>query len=730
MIIGVFLLLLIPFILVSGMFFPYITGKAFFFRVVVEIMFAIWIFGALFYKDLRPAKSSILNAFGGFMVVIFLANIFGINFHTSFWSNFERMEGYITYLHLFALFIVASSVFKNKKIWDYLFKTSLAFCLIMCVHALFQFIDARNAGTNVRVASFLGNPIYLAEYVLMHIFIALLYIREAGVYMKYYYGFTIVLNGVILIMTGTRGAVIGLFFGILTTLILGSIFIKEKGDKNYRKFAIIALSVIVVLSGIFWMFRKAEFIQENSILSRFANISLTEKTAVGRFTNWGIAWDGFLERPILGYGQGNYNVIFDAKFDPVLYDQEQWFDHVHNIFLDMLVAGGLFGFVAYILLFVFAIKMLWKDERFHFVEKTVFVGMFVAYIIQNFFAFDNIVSYIYFILILSFIHSSSKQEFDIKTLPNSNKNQSLSASALVIFAIILIYSVNYKAYAANVTTIDAIGWVSPDGRGGHIVRYEDGGLAKFKEVYEYKSFASGEITQQIMNGAQVAQRFEEIDPAVRSEYITFAKMVAEEYIKKDPNNSRYYYLYGGFLANTGHLAEAEENLRIAVSLSPTKQSTRDLLAQILLNNNKLDEALRFSEETYNLEPAFDGGWQTYVIALYSVGELDKYNQLIEEARTANRLDRLDRHYRQMIGIVKENPSWHFYLADVLLRMKRFEEVRALMIGGIERFPGHKGEFLNILESLPTPPPPLPGSAPVSSTSPATLKASGPTPVSR
>lgn len=698
-IIGVFLLLIVPFIVVPGMYFPYITGKAFYFRVIVELIFSIWLCGALFYKNLRPAKSSLLYAITGFVVVSFIADLFGSNFQNSFWSNFERMEGFITLIHLFALFLVTTSVFKSKKLWDGLFKTSLVFSLILSLHALSQFADARAAGESIRVASFLGNPIYLAEFLLMHIFIAFLYIRDAGKSMKFYYGFTIIFNGIVLFMTATRGAALGLVAGIFVMIVLGSLFIREKEDRNYRKISSISLIVLCLLGGMFWLSRKADFIQESPILSRFANISITEKTAVGRLTNWGIAWEGFKEQPILGYGQSNYNLIFDAKFDPVLYDQEQWFDHVHNIFFDMLIAGGLFGFIAYVLIFVFAIRMLWKDERMHFTEKVILIGLFVAYIVQNFFAFDNIVSYMYFIFILAFINSSGKKDFDLPVLENSKQNQTVAFSVAVIVAVLLVYSVNAKAFAANVTTIAGIRWVVEDGRGGHTVEQKDAGLANMKKAFGYDSFASGEIAQQIMNGARVASTFQEIDPIVRAEYIQFAKMVAEDHIAEDPKNSRYYYLYGSFLANVGQLEEAEIYLKKAIELSPTKPSTRDLLPQVLLALSKNEEAVHYAKETYELQPAYDNAWITYLVTLNASGDLKTYNDFVQEAVGAGRLDRIEKLYSKFIAVNSDNPAWYRLLASLFIEEGRYADAKAVLSKGVENIPASKPDFDLLLKEI-------------------------------
>ena len=84
---GVFLLPIIPFIVANSMFFPFITGKNFFFRIVTEIVFGSWVILALRDLAYRPKRSWIIGSFSAFIVFMALATIFGIDPHNSFWET-------------------------------------------------------------------------------------------------------------------------------------------------------------------------------------------------------------------------------------------------------------------------------------------------------------------------------------------------------------------------------------------------------------------------------------------------------------------------------------------------------------------------------------------------------------------------------------------------------------------------------------------------------------------
>src|SRR5207249_4512837 len=101
----------------SSLYFPYITGKNFSFRILVEIMFVSWIWLAFRQPTYRPRwKSPITISLITFVVILFVADIFGESFYKSLWSNFERMEGFITFLHLLIFFFVATTVLNVEKL--------------------------------------------------------------------------------------------------------------------------------------------------------------------------------------------------------------------------------------------------------------------------------------------------------------------------------------------------------------------------------------------------------------------------------------------------------------------------------------------------------------------------------------------------------------------------------------------------------------------------------------
>jgi hypothetical protein len=110
----------------SGLYFPFISGKNFIFRLLIEIAFASWVILALhdakYRLSLNWKKSPLLIAYAVFIGVLFVADILGVDPYKSFWSNFERMEGFVGHLHFFAYFVVLSGMIQTLGEWKNLFR--------------------------------------------------------------------------------------------------------------------------------------------------------------------------------------------------------------------------------------------------------------------------------------------------------------------------------------------------------------------------------------------------------------------------------------------------------------------------------------------------------------------------------------------------------------------------------------------------------------------------------
>lgn len=199
---------LIPFLawnVSDNMFFPFITGKNFIFRALVEVAFSAWIILAMRDASYRLRRSLLLYVYLGFMIVIGIADMQGVDRHASLWSNFERMEGYITHLHLFAYFLTMYGFIKGEKSWNRIMGLFVAANVPVLIEGFMQllgrpeFFFAKIAPSlqktfhdvypvhmsdSLRLDSSLGNAAYYGIYTLFNFIFALLLIYKAD-YFKY-----------------------------------------------------------------------------------------------------------------------------------------------------------------------------------------------------------------------------------------------------------------------------------------------------------------------------------------------------------------------------------------------------------------------------------------------------------------------------------------------------------------------------------------------------------------
>ncbi len=170
---ALFLALFVPFIIAAGnfwpnLFFPYITGKNFAFRILVECALLCYALLALREPKYRPRLSNLMWAVVAFVAWMAIATIFSVDPVKSFWSNFERMEGYITTLHLFAYFLMVGAVVTAEKWWDRLFQVSVTAGSLQALYSLGQLLHVfgltPSSQSGARLDGTYGNATYLAVF--------------------------------------------------------------------------------------------------------------------------------------------------------------------------------------------------------------------------------------------------------------------------------------------------------------------------------------------------------------------------------------------------------------------------------------------------------------------------------------------------------------------------------------------------------------------------------------
>ena len=623
-VIGLFAAAIItPFYVSTAMFFPYITGKNFLFRIVVEIIFALWLILALSDARARPKSSPVLWAAVATLSALILSTIFGVDPYRSFWSNFERMEGLISHLHLAAYFLVLASVFKTEIEWRRFLYAVSASGAVMAVYGYLQAfgITAISVQSGLRVDGSFGNASYMAVFMLFNVFIAVyLFATEKKNWLKAVFAAMVILGAPVVFLTATRGAILGLVGGFIVLAVLLAVLMK---DKAIRTAAIsVVLGVIILISG-FLLAQNREFVAKNYVLSRFANLTFAERTIQSRFTIWGMSFEGFKERPILGWGLDNYNQIFNKYYQPSLWLQEPWFDRSHNIVFDWLASSGILGLLAYLSMWASALYVLWKKyfldaSREKLVLAAVTSSLLAAYFFHNFFVFDNIISYILFFTILAFVHFQAVSDKEKDTLSPIN----LFYSAIIVFLLILsLYFLNVKPISANIALLKTLKDISAQGQNVEVV------LSDFQKALSYNTFANQEIREQLSaytNGVVAS----DLPQDLKIKAVSLATAELEKQTKETPDEVRAYIFLSSMYGNVGRHKDALAVIERALELSPKKQQIFFLLADTYLalgDGQKAYGAVKFA---YESDPEFESAVKNFAIVAIINGRVSEAEEAL------------------------------------------------------------------------------------------------------
>ena len=122
--VGLFLLLLLPLVVTPSTLFPFVVGKATYFRGMVEILFALWVLVAVASPRYRLGRSWILSIFAIYVLVNLAAALMGVSFQRSFWGDYRRMGGVFDLVHWFMLLLILTAMVRNTIHWRRLLRPS------------------------------------------------------------------------------------------------------------------------------------------------------------------------------------------------------------------------------------------------------------------------------------------------------------------------------------------------------------------------------------------------------------------------------------------------------------------------------------------------------------------------------------------------------------------------------------------------------------------------------
>ncbi len=645
---ALFLVLLTPFVIADGggshglyipffnMFFPFITGKNFLFRIFIEIALMCYVLLALRDPKYRPRPSLIMWTMLGLVAWMAIAAVTSVDPLKSFWSNFERMEGYVTLLHLFAWFVMAGAVLTAEGLWERFFNFSVTLSAVMGLDALMQLLGwvPISSQSGARVDTTFGNATYLAVYMLFNIFITLYLLanrwqeRRLTATTQALYGVVLVLQFVALYHTETRGALLGVIGGLIIAALWVALFGRSPQLKFMRRASLWGLGALALVAVAFFAAKDTSFVKQNSTLARVASISLNDPTVQSRLLYiWPTALKGISERPVFGWGQENFNFVFNAHYQPEMYAQEQWFDRAHNQFLDFGIAGGIPALLLYVALFGLAAWVLWRSAL-PVPAQAAMLGLLAGYAFNNMFVFDNIVSFFYFFAILAFLHSLLRKELPgwfFLSRPMGERALAVAAPVVIIGLAVASWSINAPALARSSTLVAAI---SSQGA-------PDRNLAYFKEaiaggVWPGNPIGRQEAVEQLAQFTAGTIFSSSVDPTLKQQYLAVSADSLKKLMAQRKGDARLELFLGTVLSTYGEYEQALTYLEQALSHSPRKQQILIQVGLVQLQSGRNIDAIATLRQAFEVAPEYDVARIYYAASYYYTGDIKSGDKIVTD----------------------------------------------------------------------------------------------------
>ena len=403
---------LVPLIFGSGFFFPYVVPRNLYFRALVEIGTAMLVLAlSSGRKRLDLRGEPIFWALVAFLAAATLSAFFSPARMHSFFGDFERMGGVWAWLNLVLFFLLLRTL--RDSDWPWILNSALAVSLVVGVPTILQHADitalarATNAIPFASVAT-IGNSGLLAAYLLLNVAIAG-YLASTSVRFRLAYLAAGAINLLALIYAENRSTVLGVLVGA----VIGAVIFETINTRSRKKWIAPLLTAglaIGVLGAVAWVrtFPTSTLTQRlPAVVQRLAETGPSGDAS--RTMQWRAAIEGFKDRPLLGYGPENHNLVWSAHFDPdIARTETEIFDRTHNQFLEVLATTGILGTVAFLAIWLAigtTLVRAFRAGRISPSSAAVLWGLQIAYAIYLTFWFVDLNSTMLWIMIAALIAS-------------------------------------------------------------------------------------------------------------------------------------------------------------------------------------------------------------------------------------------------------------------------------------------------------------------------------------
>lgn len=580
----------------ASLLFPYETGKAWIFRSIVELSFGLLVYQCLMnYGATSPGLNWLAKLIIAFLLWSLITSLTGIDAYRSFWSNYERMAGWVAYLHWAMYLLCLLAVLTTRRIHIMLANIVLVISII-CAIGLFE--------EEKRIISSLGNPIYLGNLAVLGIFLCgflvagkpACSVRKAGLLIAM---LLVAIMGFALINAASRGPFLAFMIGMISFGIVMLFHIID-GFKKRSKM-IVLLGLILTASLLISQFETAQQIFKQSdsyALQRIGRISLQDQTTADRLMNWRIALSAAQVHPLLGWGQQNYAIAFTEHYQPGVMDKADiWFDRAHNAYLDILLASGVPGLVLYILMLSLPIALSIRVRQWSVWQKAFAVAFFTAFMTKNLVGLDTFSSSLLWLSFIAVLMRQHQTQTEVgKMNPELPALRLLVLIAILALTFYMIGKLNIAPYLENRQLASAID--NPHMLGN---KEFDVWLDQIKSGPRYGQNARLAVFDKLLLGGDETKH-SETEAKNREQLFQQAGILISTELKRQPRNYRIRYNGGLLLARLGHYDLAIQQFERLTIDAPQRTVFWQALAQIYSASGDKNAAAKARDKALQLNP--------------------------------------------------------------------------------------------------------------------------------
>jgi O-antigen ligase len=610
--------LIAPLIIGYDFFFPFVVPRNIFFRVVIEIAAVGLILFALFEKKRIVLRGEwIFWCLAVFLGTVTLSAVFSPARNHSFFGDFERMGGVWAWLH-FTLFFLLLRTLRDED-WTRLLSVAVVVSALVSVNAVIERLTAPRAivagvQTVAGTASTVGNSGLLAAYLLFGVGICC-YLALTQKRFALLYALAGVVDLVALILAQNRSSLIGLVLGAIA----GGVLFASLSAASRRRWLVpsIAVAAALILTTLVVAVRR---FPGSALLSPVPNVvsRLASTNPAGadgsRTMQWGAAIRGFRDRPLLGYGPENYNLVWSRHFDARIYALDtDIYDHAHNQYLELLATVGIVGTCAFLAIWgaiAYALVVAYRKRNISAGAVSILAGLQVAYATYLTFWFVDLNSTMLWIAVAALAATLANPVTMVRPVGVRQREWRwvpwAGATATAAVLIILVDQGTYRPLRASHALAVLDGSMQPV---SSVLPVFDDAMSVRSGPTSHTAFVlAGYLGNLSPSFAGI--RFDRDES--RATDVAFQKAIEafREEIHRDTLNDRLYTHLARLLVDASHFYRSDSlrrasitELQRAIELSPHRIQQRTTLAAVYLEEQDTLRAQRVLEDAIHVDPA-------------------------------------------------------------------------------------------------------------------------------